>query len=98
MTPFVGQAPLNAFIEATNATFPAPAASAMVPVASGVGKVVPTEPPLASAIRKYWPGCRTTFGNLVTSHDVPAALAYCTLRPFRFTAVADGLKSSIKSF
>ena len=39
-------------VDATSATFPAPAAMPIVPVASGVGSGEPAEPPLASWTRK----------------------------------------------
>jgi hypothetical protein len=96
-TPAAGQAPLKAVVPATNATFPAAPAMAIVPVASGIGRGVVPPAPIASCTRKYWPGWTVMFPNDVTCHVVPVALAYCTLMPFRLTADPPRLNSSMKS-
>lgn len=41
----VGQLPVSVVVELTSATFAAVADIAMVPVASGVGKFAPVDPP-----------------------------------------------------
>src|ERR1700686_2320524 len=47
---------LNAVLLLTRATLPLPAAMLIEPVASAVGKGLPTAPPDASCTRKYCPG------------------------------------------
>jgi O-acetyl-ADP-ribose deacetylase (regulator of RNase III) len=47
----LGQAPLSAVVLFTNATLPAVAAMLMLPVASGVGRLVVPPPPAASWIK-----------------------------------------------
>ena len=51
MLRLVGQVPDNGVVVFTNATFPLVAARAIVPVASGVGRVTPFVPPDASWIK-----------------------------------------------
>lgn len=97
-TPAVGQAPVRAVVEVTRATLPAVADMAMVPVASGVGRLVVPPAPCASWMRRYWPGRRETLGRLVTCQEVPAADAYWTDMPLTLAAEGPALKTSMKSF
>ena len=84
----------------TRATLPAVAAIAMLPVASGVGRLTEPPAPAASCTRKYAPGWTTTFGRFVRLEllKLPTDEAYCTDQPFRLTADVPRLCSSMKSF
>jgi hypothetical protein len=96
-TPIVGHDPDNAVTEFTNATLPAVADMAIVPIASGVGSAVVPPLPTACLIRKYCPGLSVMLGKVVTVQDVPVAEAYCTDQPLRPTGELVPLNNSIKS-
>ena len=94
----VGHEPVSAVVLFTSATLPAVALILMEPVASGVGRLVVPAAPAASCNSRYCPGCSVSVGSVVTCHEVPVELAYCTLHPATDTGEAVGLNNSIKSF
>src|SRR5437868_14313010 len=93
-----GHAPFKVIARLSNATLPAVVDMAKVPVASAEGNNAPCVPALASRIKKYCPGARSTLGKAVTLQLVPVAAVYCTVQPSRFTLTESALKISIKSF
>src|SRR5262249_21598912 len=97
IAPPTGHPPLRATVLLTSATLPAVALMAILPVAFGEGKFVVPPAPCASWMRKYCPGASEPL-RAVTCHVAPAADAYCTDQPFRFTGAPSALKISIKSF
>lgn len=94
---------MSAVVLLVTATLPLLADIAMLPLASGVGRLAPSAPAaVPSCTKKYWPGA-TVQGpagqTAVTDHaPAPVADAYCTDQPARLTAEAPRLKSSMKSF
>ena len=73
----LGHAPVRAVVPFTKAILPFTAPMLIVPIASGVGKGIPTAPPDASWIRKYLPaGIDVPLGIVVTCHVVPVGAAY----------------------
>jgi hypothetical protein len=93
----VGQETVRAVVELTRATLPAVADIVMLPVASGVGRLVVPPVPAACWMRKYWPGLSETVGRIVTCQVVPVAAAYWTDMPAVLAAEAPALKISMKS-
>ncbi|HEX9376450.1 MAG TPA: hypothetical protein VGB19_09455 [Actinomycetota bacterium] len=88
-------APVMALVPLTRPTLPAVALMLIDPVASAGGSVAPTDPAVPSWTRKYWPAARLNAGRAVTCQVVPAAAAYCTDSPFKFTEEAPRLNSSM---
>src|SRR5689334_24181768 len=97
IAPPTGHPPDKATVLLTSATLPAVALMAIFPMALGVGRLVVPPAPCDSWIRKYCPGASEPL-SAVTCHVVPAAEAYCTDHPFRFTVAPSALRISMKSF
>ena len=94
----IGQpVPVRAVVPFTSATLPAVADMAMLPLASGAGRLTVPPVPADSWTRKKCPGCTDLFPSWVTCHEVPVLDAYCTLSPFVEMDALVGLKSSTKS-
>src|SRR2546423_12486878 len=91
----VGQEPESAVVVLTRATLAAVALIAMVPVTSGVGRLLTPLVPKLSATRKYWPGWSVTFDRAVTCQAVPVAAAYCTDQPLSDCGEAPRLNSAM---
>src|SRR5713226_8593106 len=93
--------PVNAVVLLTKAILPEVAARLDVPVASGVGKSIPTAPLDASFSRKYLPGASRhgpVGHRAVTGQLVPVAEACCTDQPAKSTVDVPRLNTSMKSF
>ncbi len=90
MDPPVGQPPVSAVVVLTRATLPAVALIAMVPMASGVGRLVVPPVPWASWIRYFVLAARVPEMG-VTCQVVPVAEAYCTDQPVKLTGLPERL-------
>ncbi len=84
----------------TRASLPPVPDMLIPPVRSAAGSGLPTAPPLASTMRKYFPGWMVVPAGMFVLfvHEVPVLDAYCTDHPPMSTATVPRLKSSMKSF
>jgi hypothetical protein len=78
----------------TRPIFPLVAARLLVPVASALGKAAPTVSARCELDEESSGRARSRRQAAFGCHDVPAAVAYCTLQPERSTEVEPPLNSS----